>query len=505
MRLNPHCCATQALSPLIDKPTSGLTHALTSYSLLKTPLAALSRSISGIRLIGRSTQEAETSKTGRKGALIIALPGSNKAVKECLEVLLGTQEQDGVLLHALELCTGSEDSSRKTHQRLQASSSEGHDHLRGTETDTGASRHYHRHQHGKQHDLSHSHHHHHGHTHRGIHSHSAPSPRTASYLTHSAHGPSTLRARQSPYPILSLAKALNLIDQKTPAATRVIEVPVNEQLVGHVLAQDVVASTSLPPGNTTNVDGYAVLAEQTPPGKYKVVTASQLSSRGGKLAKDEVCRVNTGQGLPEGTDGVVMVEDTELVSTASDSFGREDEQEINVLAQIDSMENVRKAGSDVKANQVVLRQGTTISALGGEIGTLAFLGVQNVKVFRKPRVAILSTGDELQDLASTASAGQDRKEAWGFKVFDANRPGLRAAIEGMDLQVLDLGIYGDNPEKLVQVLKQGVAEADIILTTGGTSMGESDLLKPIIERELQGVIHFGRVAMKPGKVSRRAV
>lgn len=225
--------------------------------------------------------------------------------------------------------------------------------------------------------------------------------------------------------------------------------PVDERLVGHVLAQDVSATADLPPGNTTNVDGYAVDAASTPPGKYRVVTASILASRvpegqgqettASLLKPGEVCRVNTGQGLPAGTDGVVMVEDTALLSTTA----LDEEEEIEILAQIDTLENVRRLGSDVRAGMMVLPAGTTISALGGEIGTLAFLGKTKVSVYRKPKVALLSTGDELRDLKEDADTTGGGKEAWGFKVYDANRPGLRAAIEGMGLEVVDLGILGD--------------------------------------------------------------
>ena len=112
----------------------------------------------------------------------------------------------------------------------------------------------------------------------------------------------------------------------------------------------------------------------------------------------------------------------------------------------------------------------------------------------------ISGSDELADTQrDITKGGQNEEEAWGFKVFDANRPGLRAALESLHLEVVDLGILGDDPQALVSTLRSAMSSVDVILTTGGTSMGESDLLKPIIERDLQGTIHFGRVAMKPGK------
>lgn len=550
-------CTPEALLPLITKNTPGLSQALTAHGLSKTPLAALSRLVSGIRQVPDSSAATSSSSPsdlhGSPGALIVALPGSAKAVKECLEVLQGTDDRPGVLLHALQLCAagpGSTAGVQQVHTELQGEqgrrsasvadenhqnnhteqqdqqqsgwdNSKQNNHAEQHQHHPGHSHGDHQHNHTAQpqqeHDHGHSHspqHHHHGghsqpHDHTPqVHAHAAPKPRTAagstsSYVTHSPHGPSTHRSRQSPYPILSLAEALALIDEHTPKAVQSEKLPVNEDLVGCVLAQDVKASQDLPMGNTTNVDGYAVAVNATPPGDYTVVTASELAKRqpdddGIAILPGEVCRVNTGQALPQGTNGVVMVEDTELLSTSTDDAGIEQESRIKVLAQIDPNENVRKRGSDVRAGQVVLSAGTPISALGGEIGTLVFLGVKKVAVYKRPKVAVLSTGDELRELQD-ASTAERQSGAWGFSVYDSNRPGLKAAIRGQGLDIVDLGILGDDTDRLIEILKKGLEESDIILTTGGTSMGESDLLKPIIERELQGQVHFGRVSMKPGK------
>ena len=451
----------EALEPLITRKTPALTHALTAYSLSKTPLAALSRGITGIRKV--AGQQAE--------ALIVALPGSPKAVKECMEVLLS----NGLLKHALELLSGGSGESK--HREMQ-----GDLHRQtniSTATDTGCSHHHH-------------HHHHHG---GGLHGHSAPKPRTTAadhsgFRTVDASSGPSLRHRVSPYPLLELDHALRLIAQHTPAAEHVETLPVGTALIGHVLAEDISASTDLPPGPTTNVDGYAIRAASTPPGDYKVVTLATLQARA--LEPGEIFRINTGQALPASTDAVVMVEDTELLSSTPEG----EEVTVKVLAQVDAGENVRPKGSDVRANQVVLRKGTTITALGGEIGTLAFLGRSTVSVYRKPTIALLSTGNELLDAASSpAPTGS----SWGFSVYDANRPGLHAAIAGLGYPVVDLGIVGDSVDATLSALQRGLHAADVVVTTGGTSMGESDLLKPLLERQLNGTIHFGRVAMKPGK------
>lgn len=465
----------EAVEPLITRKTPALTHALTAHSLTKTPLAALSRGITGIRKCASD-----------KEALIVCLPGSPKAVKECLQVLLG----NGLLKHALELLAGG--SGEPRHKQMQgglhrtsAATANAAAAAVDTSTETGCAHHHHHH------------HHHHGGS--GLHSHSAPKPRTTP-LDHSAFrtvDPSSgasLRHRTSPYPLLHLDEALSLIAQHTPSPTTIETLALSTQLIGHVLAEDVKATCDLPPGATTNVDGYAVKASATPPGVYEVITLQALQS-GSALEAGKILRINTGQGLPAATDSVVMVEDTELNSSHVETG---EELTVRILAQVEQGENVRARGSDVEAGQVVLRKGTTISALGGEIGTLAFLGRSEVKVYRKPTIAILSTGNELIDPARAPAAASTTTE-WGFNVFDANRPGLHAAIRALGFEIVDLGISSDSVDSTLAALTRGLGEADVILTTGGTSMGEADLLKPLIERQLKGTIHFGRVAIKPGK------
>lgn len=346
----------QALEPLITRKTPALTHAITAYSLSKTPLAALSRSLTGIRKLPNRTEES----------LIIALPGSPKAVNECLEVLLS---DSGLLLHALQLLSGG--SGQQKHHEMQGIAHRQSTALE-TGTDTGSAR-------TDSHQHHHQHHHHRGGGcahHGGLHTHKAPVSRTrpedhASFRTQDPGQGASLRHRSSPYPIISLDEAHRLIRHATPTAKRVLTLPVNSHLVGHVLAQDVVATHDLPPGPTTNVDGYAVHASSTPPGDYRVVTLRTLAQR--SLQPGEIFRINTGQGLPAGADSVVMVEDTELIK---ESDG--EEHTVKVLAQVDVGENVRPKASDVKANAVVLRKGTHVTALGGEIGTLAFLGHKKV-------------------------------------------------------------------------------------------------------------------------------
>ncbi|KNZ76431.1 Gephyrin, partial [Termitomyces sp. J132] len=437
----------EAIKPLVEREASGLVHLLLSASLKHTPFAALSRPIAGT--IGKT--------------LVVTLPGSVKAVKENMETLLNA----GLVEHAVELTRGG--TGQQVHDEMAKDSGE------------------------KSRGLYHHHHHHH-HT---------PQPRST--LSHDPSGPGkdesilfaievSSRHRQSPYPLISMQEALQLIERNVHCLG-IITRRVEYNLRGYVLAVDVSASQDVPRVPSTNVDGYAVRATD-PPGVYKVLT-SQIHSISQTVPPGSVFRVNTGGPLPIGSDAVIMVEDTRLVSTYKDSDGdlEGEEKEIEILIKVPEKENIRFPGTDVRVGDIVLQKGDIITSGGGEVGTLAFVGKKEVEVYRKPIVALLSTGNELIDLQNPVShSGND----WGG-IYDTNRPSLHAALEGMGYQVVDLGIVSDDVESHVAAIRRGLQSADILLTTGGTSMGPTDLLKPVIERHFNGTIHFGRVSVKPGK------
>ncbi|KAF9236211.1 MoaB/Mog domain-containing protein [Melanogaster broomeanus] len=435
----------EAISPLIERHASGIVHLLLSTSLKHTPLAALSRPVAGTI----------------KNTLVVTLPGSVKAVRENLEALLSS----GVIEHAIDLIKGG------TGKRVHATLGTSHTHAPSSSLDHG---HHHHH-----------HHHHHGHAERHDHGHKAPQPRAM--LSHDPSAPAPGRHRISPYPQISLEGALEMIlTEIQPLAP--IELPVTPALAGHVLAEDVYAPQNIPSAQTTNVDGYA-LRSSDPPGVYDVLTW-KTHTLADAVPQGSIFRVNTGGPLPAGTDTVIMVEDTELVSTLKDASGKDiEEQQVKTLVQVPRGENVRLPGD------LVLQKDEVITSLGGEIGTLAFVGRKEVKVRRKPVVAILSTGNEILDLQSPQPLPSD---GWG-SIYDTNRPSLQATLEGMGYTVIDLGIVADDVDAHVQAITKGLKEADLLLTTGGTSMGPTDLLKPVIEHNFGGTVHFGRVSMKPGK------
>ncbi|KAI9574318.1 MoaB/Mog domain-containing protein [Boletus coccyginus] len=432
----------EAISPLIERHAPGIVHLLLSASIKHTPLAALSRPIAGTV----------------KNTLVVTLPGSVKAVRENMETLLS----NGIVAHAIDLIKGG--SGKQVHATLGTS------HTPWQASNTS------------------DHHHHHHHHHEG---HEAPQPRTA--LSHDPSAPVSGRHRISPYPQISLEAALQLILTEIQPLES-LDLPVTPALAGHVLAEDVYAPQNVPSSQTTNVDGYA-LRSSDPPGVYNVLTW-KTHAPAEDVPPGSIFRVNTGGPLPAGTDTVIMVEDTELVSTVKDANGGNlEESQVKTLVQVPAGENTRQPGSDVRTGDLVLQKDDVITSLGGEVGTLSFVGRKEVKVRRKPVIALLSTGNEILDLQSPNPLPSD---GWGG-IYDTNRPSLQATLEGMGYTVVDLGIVPDDVDAHVQAITKGLQESDLLLTTGGTSMGASDLLKPVIERRFEGTIHFGRVSMKPGK------
>jgi gephyrin len=303
----------------------------------------------------------------------------------------------------------------------------------------------------------------------------------------------TRRNRSSPYPMLSVDEAIKLIKEQTPLP-QIVEAKVDGNLVGSVLADDVTAGEAVPAYRASIVDGYAVIAPEeggSSKGTFPVVSVSHATpGEIPPLERSQIARITTGAPLPPGATSVVMVEDTVLKTMTED--GKE-EKEIEILAEnVNPGENVREIGSDIRKGEIILRKGEEISAIGGELGLLASVGKAEVLVYKRPVVGVLSTGDEIVE---HSRPGELRLG----EVRDCNRPTLLSAVRGHGFEVVDLGVAKDKPGDLEQTLRDGLRKVDVIITSGGVSMGELDLLKPTIERSLGGTIHFGRVSMKPGK------
>ncbi|KAJ8060489.1 hypothetical protein OCU04_010811 [Sclerotinia nivalis] len=450
----------EAIIPLLHKQAPGLVHGMLAASLAITPFALMSRPVAGVR-----------NKT-----IIITLPGSPKGAKENLQSILN------LLPHACLQAAGA--NSRALHAGG----------VRKLEKDAGVSSvgssppvhsHNHDHSHSHLHGLGHSHSH--GHVMPVRHTAPDGNPRS----NDPALGP-TRRSRSSPYPMLSVDEALKLIEKYTPSP-QAVKVDVDGGIVGSILAEDVTASEAVPAYRASIVDGYAVIATEGKSNRGVFPVASISHATAGEhpqLQEGQIARITTGAPLPPGATSVVMVEDTVLKTMTED--GRE-EKEVEILADgVKPGENVREVGSDIKAGSVIMRKGEEISANGGELGLLTSVGRAEVIVYRKPIVGVLSTGDEIVEHNRPGSLRTG-------EVRDCNRPTIMAAVRGLGFEAVDLGIARDKPGDLEQTLRDGLRRVDVIITTGGVSMGELDLLKPTIERSLGGTIHFGRVSMKPGK------
>ncbi len=283
---------------------------------------------------------------------------------------------------------------------------------------------------------------------------------------------------ESPYPMLSVEAALAaVLAQASPLPPVTISA---RQALGYVLAADIRAGEPLPPFPASVKDGYAVIAADGP-GTYPLVgevTAGRMADF--TVTPGTVAYVTTGAPMPSGADAVVMVEQTEKL------WARNGPAHIDIRAQVRAGDDVRPVGVDVAAGELVLEAGTRLGP--AEIGLLATAGVTEALVYPRPKVAVLSTGDELVEPGSPLGPGQIR---------DSNRAMLIAAIQAVGGDAVDLGISGDSQSSLEASVQRGLANADVLLTSGGVSMGDLDLIKPLLEHA--GQVHFGRVRMKPGK------
>lgn len=270
--------------------------------------------------------------------------------------------------------------------------------------------------------------------------------------------------------MISLSEASSLIESvisSIPLRTEIV--PIDGHLPGHVLAESVVAPHNLPLWKSTNVDGYAVHSTDGP-GEYRV----RARGSGRPLAKGEVERVNTGGPVPDGADAVVMVEDTELVSAAAQG---DEEEVINILVGVQAGENVRLPGSDLKEGEEVMRQGEKVGFGGGEVGVLSTVGRSEVKVFHKPRLALLSTGSELVDLSATHRDAVVGDRGW-TGIYDSNRPSLRSVAESMGWEVVDLGVVRDEFSPFLRLHPSVLLAADdqpalLVPQTGRSRSGDA--------------------------------
>ncbi|XP_026097087.1 gephyrin-like isoform X1 [Carassius auratus] len=290
------------------------------------------------------------------------------------------------------------------------------------------------------------------------------------------------RHRMSTFPLTSMDKAfITVLEMTAVLGTEIINY---RDGMGRVLAQDVYAKDNLPPFPASVKDGYAVRAADGHGDRFIIGESQAGEQPTHTVMPGQVMRVTTGAPIPCGADAVVQVEDTELLRESEDGT---EELEVRILVQVRPGQDIRPIGHDIKRGECVLAKGTHMGP--SEIGLLATVGVTEVEVQKFPVVAVMSTGNELLNPEDDLHPG---------KIRDSNRSTLLATIQEHGYPTINLGIVGDNPDDLLNALNEGITRADVIITSGGVSMGEKDYLKQVLDIDLHAQIHFGRVFMKPG-------
>ncbi|TMD51728.1 MAG: molybdopterin molybdotransferase MoeA [Chloroflexi bacterium] len=279
--------------------------------------------------------------------------------------------------------------------------------------------------------------------------------------------------RASTYPLIDAVEAHDLVLRSTPV------LPVEEvalaDAAGRVLAEPLLAGHALPAWPSSAVDGYALRAAEA--GRRLRVVGESAAGHPfqGRLEPGTAARVLTGGVVPEGADAVAMVEDVTVEGdwvSAPSGLGRG--------------ANFHPRGADARAGEKVLEAGLPLGA--AEVGLAAALGMARLRVHRRPRVALLSTGDELVEVGEEPGLGQ---------VVDSNRWALLAALAEAGAEVRQHGIAPDQPDALRGLVESALAEAEVLVTSGGVSVGTHDLVKPLLES--LGEVHVGRVKLRPGK------
>lgn len=277
---------------------------------------------------------------------------------------------------------------------------------------------------------------------------------------------------------LQVSEALQRIDAVITPVTGYEQVPLRSGL-GRTLAQTITSPINVPAHTNSAMDGYAVRAEDlsgkdlTP---LRVIgTALAGGPFQGVVTPGAAVRIMTGAVLPAGSDCVVMQEQVER-----------QEDTVVIGSGHKAGQNIRQAGEDLAKGEVVLSAGHRL--LPADLGLLASLGVAEIQVRRRLRVAFFSTGDELRSIGETLDEGE---------IYDSNRYTLYGMLTRLGVDLIDMGVVRDRREDLEQAFREGAQQADALITSGGVSVGEADFVKDILKA--LGEVHFWKIAMKPGR------
>ncbi len=277
--------------------------------------------------------------------------------------------------------------------------------------------------------------------------------------------------------LMPIEEAMEKMLSRIKPIQTTLSLPLTEAL-GYVLAEDILSPIHVPPFDNSAMDGYAVRIKDLESSSVLPLSGKSFAGQPfeGEWDQGTCVRIMTGAKIPEGCDAVIMQENTE-VTDAGIKFHQTD---------VEPQNNIRPTGDDIKQGDIVLEKGARLTPR--DIPMIASLGVANVAVIRKPKVAFFSTGDELKPLGEPLETGH---------IYDSNRYGIKPLIENFGCEPVDLGIVPDCPETLKATFEQAQTIADVVVTSGGVSVGEADYTKDILE-EL-GEIGFWKLAIKPGK------
>ncbi|MBY4676835.1 molybdopterin molybdotransferase MoeA [Marinobacterium arenosum] len=277
--------------------------------------------------------------------------------------------------------------------------------------------------------------------------------------------------------LMPVDQALERLLAATPVSATVETVPLL-QAAGRVLAEAPLAAVDVPPADNSAMDGYAVRCADLSDASESRLPVSQRIAAGcapQPLQPGTAARIFTGAEIPPGADAVVMQEQV-----------RRDGNAVWLPAGVRAQQNIRPRGQDLRQGRPVLAAGRRLQP--ADLGVLASVGLAGVPVYRPLKVAVLSTGDELVEPGQPLAAGQ---------IYNSNRYLLAGLLAGLGMQLVDLGRVADTADATEQALRQAAEQADLIISTGGVSVGEEDHVKAAVER--LGALELWRIAIKPGK------